>query len=115
MVDADYRFIAIDVSAYGKNSDGGIFNNSNLGKALKNNKLQIPPGKQLPGSEENLPHVMIVDEAFPLSTHLMRHYSGDQASVDEVKKVFNYRLKPSAQCCRKRFDYVYYSMSMQYV
>jgi hypothetical protein len=74
LVDANYRFIAIHVGTYGKNSDGGIFSNSNLGKSLKD-KLQIPPGKQLPGSEENLPYALIGDEAFPLSTYLMRPYS----------------------------------------
>jgi hypothetical protein len=77
LVDANYRFIAIDVGAYGKNSDGDIFSNSNLGKSLKDNKLQIPPGKQLPGSEEKFPYIIIGDEAFPLSTYLMRPYSGD--------------------------------------
>jgi hypothetical protein len=33
-VDAQYNFIAVYVGAYGKNSDGGIFGNSHLGKAL---------------------------------------------------------------------------------
>lgn len=33
LVDANYKFIA--VGSYGKNSDGGIFANSNLGKALE--------------------------------------------------------------------------------
>ena len=103
LVDANYRFIAIDVGAYGKNSDGGIFSNSNLGKSLKYNKLQIPPGKQLPGSEENLPYVIIGDEAFPLSTYLMRPYSGDQASVDEEKKVFNYRLSRARNVSENAF------------
>ncbi|XP_049959534.1 uncharacterized protein LOC126476887 [Schistocerca serialis cubense] len=32
LVDPCYNFIAIDVGAYGKNSDGGILVNSNLGK-----------------------------------------------------------------------------------
>lgn len=31
LVDADYRFIAMDIGSYGKNSDGGIFSNSKLG------------------------------------------------------------------------------------
>jgi hypothetical protein len=58
LTDAHYRFIVTDVGAYGKHSDGGKFNNSNLGKSLKNYKLQIPPGKQIPGSGENLPYVI---------------------------------------------------------
>jgi hypothetical protein len=50
MNDADCRLIAIDIGACGKNPDGS-FNNSSFSKSLKNNKLKIPPGKQLPGSE----------------------------------------------------------------
>ena len=37
--DAHCNFIAVDVGAYGKNSDGGIFANSNLGKALQQGYL----------------------------------------------------------------------------
>ena len=31
----DYRFLAIDIGAYGKESDGGIFRHSNLSKKLE--------------------------------------------------------------------------------
>lgn len=37
LVDAHYNFIAIDVGAYGRNSDGGIFIYSKLGKGLDMN------------------------------------------------------------------------------
>jgi hypothetical protein len=39
-----------------------------------------------------MPHIIIGDEAFPLSRHLMRPYSADQVSDDEERKIFNYRL-----------------------
>ncbi|XP_046994110.1 uncharacterized protein LOC124606186 [Schistocerca americana] len=45
LVDPCYNFIAMDVGAYGKNSDRGILVHSNLGKSLENNTLSIPKSK----------------------------------------------------------------------
>ncbi|CAK1591019.1 unnamed protein product [Parnassius mnemosyne] len=92
LVDANYKFIAIDVGAYGKNSDANIFKNSNLGKCLSDESLNMPPPKALPGGNTVVPHVIIADEAFGLSTYLMRPYSRDDIRGDEGKKIFNYRL-----------------------
>jgi hypothetical protein len=35
LVDANYKFIAVDIGFYGRSSDGGIFSTSNLGKRLE--------------------------------------------------------------------------------
>lgn len=51
LVDADYRFIAVDIGSYGKNSNGGIFCISKLGNALCNGTLDIPGCRQLRGSD----------------------------------------------------------------
>jgi hypothetical protein len=40
--------MAVDVGAYGKNSDGGIFGNSNLGKSLQQGTLPVPGNAALP-------------------------------------------------------------------
>ena len=32
--DAQYKFLAVDIGAYGRSSDAGVFSNSSLGKAL---------------------------------------------------------------------------------
>jgi hypothetical protein len=45
---------------------------------------------------------MTGDEAFPLSTYLMRPYSGNQESVDEGK-VFNYRLNRARNVAENDF------------
>lgn len=67
MIDANYRFLTVDVGAYGKNNDGGIFASSRIGKFFANKTLQIPSDKELPGTETFLPHVIVGEEAFPLT------------------------------------------------
>lgn len=42
LVDAKYKFIAVDIGAYGKSSDGGIFSGSKMGKAFEKNKFNVP-------------------------------------------------------------------------
>ncbi|KAJ8969856.1 hypothetical protein NQ317_005150 [Molorchus minor] len=51
--------------APGRNSDGGIFNKSNIGTMLENNLLHIPGKSPLEPNGEPLPHVILGDEAFP--------------------------------------------------
>lgn len=91
LVDADYRFIAVDIGSYGKNSDGGIFSNSKLGNALNNGTSDVPGSKQLPGSHISTPHVIIADSAFPLKTYMMRPYPQYRHDLTVERKIYNYR------------------------
>lgn len=92
LVDANYKFIAVDIGSYGRNSDGGIFCSSNIGKGLERNKFNIPVDTRLPGTTNIVPHVIIGDEAFPLKTYLLRPYPKSQIQDDDSKRHFNYRL-----------------------
>ncbi|XP_046472514.1 uncharacterized protein [Neodiprion pinetum] len=103
LVDADYRFIAIDVGAYGKNSDGGIFANCAFGKAIDDGRLNVPPAKPLPGTNVPVPHVIVGDEAFPLKKNIMRPYPGSQLKDDEAKRIFNYRLSRARRISENAF------------
>ena len=69
LVDARYKFTVVYIGAYGRNSDGGIFAHSKLGKYFET-RLGIPEGKQLPGISCLAPHVIVGYEAFPLKTDL---------------------------------------------
>ena len=53
-VDADYRFIVVDVRGYKETATGHwkIFGNSNLGKALQAGQLDVPPPSLLPATPE---------------------------------------------------------------
>ena len=90
LIDADYRFIYVDVGCNGRISDGGVFANSYIFKALEEKSLNIPNGKLLPGRENPLPYVIVGDEAFPLKTYLLKPYPSRQ--LDLSKRIFNYRL-----------------------
>ena len=70
---AGYRFVMVDIGAYGSSNDSSVLNNTALFKCLKKKKLGIPPSKQLPNDtkESRVPHVLPWDEAFPLCYDLM--------------------------------------------
>ncbi|KAL1276980.1 hypothetical protein QQF64_023653 [Cirrhinus molitorella] len=103
LVDADYRFLVVDVGSYGGNSDGGIFANSVLGKALRNGTLNVPPPRELPGAPElgKVNHVIVTDEAFPLKPYLLRPYPGRRLPTD--KRIFNYRLSRARHISENAF------------
>lgn len=62
LVDANYKFVIVHVGELGKNSDGGIFSRSTLAIRLVTNTLNIPGPKTLPGTNSQLPHVIVGDE-----------------------------------------------------
>jgi len=90
LVDEHYNFVVVDVGAYGRNSYGGIFMNSKLGKGLSRKQLNVPPDTALPGINNEAPYVILGDEAFPLKEYLMRPYPGKQLD-DSSKRIYNYR------------------------
>jgi len=90
VVDANLKFVTVDVGAYGKQSDGGVFRYSALYQSLESRSLKLPEDRVLPNSELTLPYVFVGDEAYPLTTYLMKPYS--RRTLDRSKAIFNYRL-----------------------
>ena len=75
LVDANYKYLMIDVGSYGSNSDGGIFANCPFGKAWveRNNSLSVQYRRIDHFQEQKLiglPLVIVADEAFPLKHNL---------------------------------------------
>ena len=48
LVDASYKFLYVDVGAYGADSDAGIFRECGLHHALEQDKAGLPPSEPLP-------------------------------------------------------------------
>jgi len=55
VVDANLKFVTVDVGAYGKQSDGGVFRYSALYRSLETRSLKLPQDTVLPNSEITLP------------------------------------------------------------
>uniref|UniRef100_A0AAY5JX33 DDE Tnp4 domain-containing protein n=1 Tax=Esox lucius TaxID=8010 RepID=A0AAY5JX33_ESOLU len=92
LVDADYRFLAVDVGAFGSNSDGGIFANSRLGRDLQSGVLHVPPPSPLPSAPELWP------VQFP---YILQPYPG--RCIPEEMRIFNYRLSRARRISENAF------------
>ncbi|GFU23218.1 DDE Tnp4 domain-containing protein [Trichonephila clavipes] len=99
-VDANYKFVLVDIGAEGHNSDGGVFRNSIFGQSLEKGTLQLPFPLEIPGTTNLLPFLFIGDEAFPLKNNL-RPYPG--IALSKGKTIFNYRLSRARRCVENAF------------
>lgn len=103
VADADYKFIAIEVGGYGKQSDGETFSSSELYQQIKCRTF-IPPDRNLPGSNIVMPYVLVGDEAYPLLDTLLRPYSRRDCSLEN--EYFNSRLYRARKCIECAFGII---------
>lgn len=91
VADADYNFTFIDVGCQGRISDGGVFKHTSFYKKLNNDSLSLPQHCPLYGENRPMPYVFVGDEAFPLTSRIMKPYSGihDKGTME---RTFNFRL-----------------------
>ncbi|XP_050065695.1 uncharacterized protein LOC126554686 [Aphis gossypii] len=99
--DANYKFIVIEVGAYGKQSDAGTFSDSNVYQRLEANTLNIPENENIPLTDISTPFVWLGDYAYPLKTNLLKPYSRKRLTVEE--RILNYRLSRARRCVECAF------------
>ncbi|XP_052124334.1 uncharacterized protein LOC113216352 [Frankliniella occidentalis] len=103
LVDADYRFIFVDVGANGRASDRGIWNRCSLKKYIESDRSKVPKPSQLRGTAEEFPYVIVGDERFTLSEKVMMPYPKDTCSNRLDRRIFNYRLSRARRCSENAF------------
>lgn len=99
--DANYNFTWVDIGAAGRESDGGVFSNSDFGKYLELSSLNFPHPQPLNGTNIAVPFCFVGDEAFPLLPNLMRPYPGKSLPLHQ--QVFNYRLSRERRTVENTF------------
>ncbi|XP_018372309.1 PREDICTED: uncharacterized protein LOC108766873, partial [Trachymyrmex cornetzi] len=87
--DSNYIVRFVDIGAYGRRSDGGIFKDSTIGKAFDKGDMNVPQPTAISNSFVLL-YCIVGDEAFPLKPYLLRPYPGRGLTMEQA--VFNYRL-----------------------
>lgn len=91
IADAQYKFVAVDIGAYGRTNDSRVFKTSAMGRRLYSGNFGIPSPRPLPGNDSNpMPMVVVADEAFQMCGNLLKPYAS--RGLNFRKKIFNYRL-----------------------
>ena len=102
MVDANYILNLFDVGSNGRACDAGIYAKSQIASAVEHNTLHIPPPQPLPGRVNDVPLVIIGDEAFPLKRSLMKPYPAE--ILTDNQRIHNYRLTRARRVPENAFD-----------
>ncbi|XP_069614724.1 POU domain, class 6, transcription factor 1 isoform X1 [Ranitomeya imitator] len=91
IADADCRFIAVDIGAFGRGNDSQTFKNSDMGRHVYGKNFNFPQPRPLPNTQgPPMPFVMVGDEAFQMSENLLKPYSSRY--LNRTKRIYNYRL-----------------------
>lgn len=101
LVDANYKFVFVDIGTNGRVSDGGVFRNSALSSALETNCMNVPGPQMLPSGTVPVPHLIVADDAFPLKPYIMKPYSRRNMTYGE--RIFNYRLSRARRIVENAF------------
>ncbi|XP_011690497.1 PREDICTED: putative nuclease HARBI1 [Wasmannia auropunctata] len=99
--DARYIFRFVDIGAYGRRSDGGIYGGSVMGKNFNANRMNVPKPAAVAGGRI-LPYCLVGDEAFPLKPYLLRPYPGKNG-LSQEQDIFNYRLTRARRMIESTF------------
>lgn len=101
IVDANHKFLYIDVGTNGRVSDGGVYKDCDFALALDNQLLNLPNHTALPHMEEPVPYVLLADAAFPLQRHILKPFPF--RNMTREQRIFNYRLSRGRRVVENAF------------
>ena len=99
---AFYQFTAVYIGEEDRQSDGGVFANSNLGRSIVNDYFNLPQPKKLYSESEILfPYGFVGDDAFLMRHNLLKPYSS--SSLERVLLIFNNILSRTKRIIENTF------------
>lgn len=101
VVDANYVFLYADVGTNGRVSDGGVWNQCKLRHLLDSGEANVPESTTLGKGQQQVPYVLVADDAFPLTPYIMKPYNF--RSQNEQERIFSYRLSRARRTVEAAF------------
>ncbi len=101
LVNADYKFLWVNVGAEGSNLDAGVFLRSNLEPSLRVSTLGLPPPDHLPNDDRDTPYFIVGDDAFQLRDYLQKPFPIRNMTHDQ--RIFNYGLSRGRRVVENAF------------
>ncbi len=101
VVDADYKFIYVDIGRNGAASDTQVWDRSSFKLHVEAGDANWPAPDSLPNDDGPTPYFLVGDDAFPLKTWMMKPYARRNLSKEE--RVFNYRLSRARRVVENAF------------
>lgn len=102
VADSDYKFLYIDVGAYGSEGDASVFFRTDFGRSIIQNTIDLPNDVEV--FSKQVPYVFVADDAFPLGDRIMKPFTRPRnRPLTEQEKIFNYRLSRARRCVENAF------------
>lgn len=101
LVDANYKFLWVDVGTNGACSDAQIWNACQLKEHAEDNKLNLPKPEPIVAGEMDIPYFFVGDDAFALRTFMMKPHS--KRNLTRPERIFNYRLSRARRIVENAF------------
>ena len=103
LVDADYKFLWIDVGSDGSSNNASIYNGSELREGLEspNNIFNLHEEKSLPGDDVPVPYYIVGDNAFGINKRLMNPCA--IRNMEHHERIFNYILSRARRIVENAF------------
>jgi hypothetical protein len=101
VVDAEYKFLYVDIGASGSGSDAGVFSQTELKEALENGTIGLPEPDNLPNDDQPVPYFLVGDDAFGLQTWMMKPLPHRNMTIED--RIFNYRLSRARRVVENAF------------